>query len=344
MVVKQVFDLCLREAGKGFLVSLKASNRYSASYLGSLERTIALLAVYSEEQHWSGVSTITTSHLEEYLSYLQDRPRWFGTRETENPRKVSQGYVGAQYRRLNRFFNWLVERGHVESNPLRLIKHPRVDEKTVPVVSEQEMWNLLTLLDPALATTPGHLFRLTRNRAVLITFWDTPGRLNEIASLDVGNVDLEAGTVVVMGKGRKERAMGLGDVARSALWNYLQVRKTVAPRSDSLWVSERGETMQPNWLYLMLKRLGKRAGISNLHTHRFRHSYAINAMRSGMPERILQVAGGWKKIPDTYLRTLDAEDAQQFHRQVSPGDRLKKAVTGRKSTRMSGRDKPRGML
>ena len=179
---------------------------------------------------------------------------------------------------------------------------------------------------------------------MLILFWDTPGRLNEIASLDVGNVDLEAGTVVVMGKGRKERAMGLGDVARLALWDYLQVRKTVSPRSDSLWVSERGETMQPNWLYLMLKRLGKRAGISNLHTHRFRHSYAINAMRSGMPERILQVAGGWKKIPDTYLRTLNAEDAQQFHRQVSPGDRLKKAVTARKSTRMSGRDKPRGML
>ena len=102
--------------------------------------------------------------------------------------------------------------------------------------------------------------------------------------------------------------------------------------------------MQPNWLYLMLKRLGKRAGISNLHTHRFRHSYAINAMRSGMPERILEVAGGWKKIPDTYLRTLNAEDAQQFHRQVSPGDRLKKAVTARKSTRMSGRDKPRGIL
>ena len=295
MVVPKVSDLCLRYAGKGFLVSLKASNRYSASYLESLETTIALLAVYSEEQRWPGVSETKTAHLEEYLTYLQDRPRWFGTRETENPRKVSQGYLEVQYRRLNRFFNWLGDRGHVESNPLRLIKHPRVDEKTVPVVSEQEMVDLLTLLDPALATTPGDLFRLTRNRAVLILFWDTPGRLNEIACLDVGNVDLEAGTVVVMGKGRKERAMGLGDVARLALWDYLQVRKTVSPRSESLWVSERGEKMQPNWLYLMLKRLGKRAGISNLHTHRFRHSYAINAMRSGMPERILQVAGGGRR-------------------------------------------------
>ena len=207
-----------------------------------------------------GYLRITTSHLEEYLAYLQDRPRWFGTRETENPHKVSQGYVGAQYRRLNRFFNWLVERGHVESNPLRLIKHPRVDEKTVPVVSEQEMVDLLTLLDPALATTPGHLFRLTRNQAVLILFWDTPGRLNEIAPLDVGNVDLEAGTVVVMGKGRKERAMGLGDVARLALWDYLQVRKSLflQRRAIHLWVTEHGEGHAcPTGIFQVLKRLGE---------------------------------------------------------------------------------------
>ena len=160
----------------------------------------------------------------------------------------------------------------------------------------------------------------------------------------MADVDLEAGTILVMGKGRKQRVMGIGDVARSVLWDYLQARKTIPPLADSFWVSERGQAMQPNWLYLMLKRLGKRAGIPNLHTHQFRHSYAINALRNGMPERVLQFVGGWKKIPDTYFRTLGAEDAQYFHRQVSPGDRLRQGAAARKSTRMSGRDKPRGML
>ena len=50
-------------------------------------------------------SELTTSHLEEYLTYLQGRDRWFGTRETANPRTVSQSYIDAQHRRLNRFFN-----------------------------------------------------------------------------------------------------------------------------------------------------------------------------------------------------------------------------------------------
>ena len=83
---------------------------------------------------------ITTAHIEEYLTYLQSRHRWFGTREANDPQTVSQGYIEAQYRRLNRFFNWLVERGHVESNPLRLIKHPHVDEKRSQRSRNRRCW------------------------------------------------------------------------------------------------------------------------------------------------------------------------------------------------------------
>ncbi len=286
----------------------------------------------------------TTAHIEEYLAYLRERPRWFGTRETINPRTVSQSYTDAQYRRLNRFFNWLVERGHAESNPLRLIKRPHVDEKTVPVVSEDQMRNLLILTDSALARTPAHRIRLLRNRTVLYMLWDTPGRLNEIAKLDLDSVDLDGGAVLVMGKGRRERWMPIDDAARSLLWDYLQERATVHPKTSALWVSEQGKAMQPNWMYLMLKRLGERAGITSLHTHRFRHSYAMNALRGGMPERVLQLIGGWKKIPDTYFRTLGAEDAQQFHRQVSPGDRLGRTSTSRKARSGFSQGKQRGRL
>ena len=110
------------------------------------------------------------------------------------------------------------ERGHVEDNPLWLIERPRVQERTVPTVSEQQMLDLLTLLDPALARTPAHRFRLLRNRAVLFLLWDTPGRRDEVATLDLDGVDLDAGTIMVMGKGRKERYMPIGDTARSVLW------------------------------------------------------------------------------------------------------------------------------
>ena len=104
MVVKQVSDLSLREAGRGFLISLKASGRYAESYLDSLERTVALAALFAEEHTWPAVKHITTTHIEEYLAYLQTRPRWFGERETTNPRQLSRGHINGQYRRRHRSY------------------------------------------------------------------------------------------------------------------------------------------------------------------------------------------------------------------------------------------------
>ncbi len=55
MVVKQVSDLSLREAGRGFIISLKASNRYSESYLDTQERTVAMASLFAEEYEWPTV-------------------------------------------------------------------------------------------------------------------------------------------------------------------------------------------------------------------------------------------------------------------------------------------------
>ena len=350
MAVKQVSDLHLfadhhlsvRGAGKGFLISLKASNRYAAGYLRELELAVALLADYAESQEWPAVGLLTTSHIEEYLYYLQTRPRWFGQqgRELKPP---SQSYIETQYRRLKRFFAWLVERGHCERNPLNLIPHPHIDERVIPTISERQQLDLLRMVDPSLARTSSERFRFNRDRAVLYLLIDTPGRRNEIATIKMDTVDLDSGAILVMGKGRRERWMPLGNVAKEALWDYLQARSIIANvKEQALWLSEQGQEMQPNWLYLMLKRLGERAGISNLHTHRFRHTYAVNALRSGMPERVLMLAGGWKRIPETYFRTLGAEDVARVHREISPADRLGRAQTAQNRQRKQG--KARGKL
>ena len=213
---------------------MKASNRYSEGYLASLETTLGMAALYAEEQGWPDVREITTEHIEDYLSYLQGRVRWFGERTYAKPKKLSKGHINAQYRRLNRFFNWLVERNHVDENPLSGIESPSLEEKTVPIVTEDQMRELLTLAAPALARTPAHRFRLSRDRAVLYAFWDTPGRLSEIGKLQLENTDLTNGTLLVMGKGRKERKMPIGDTARSVIWDYLQEGEALMSQTKPL--------------------------------------------------------------------------------------------------------------
>ena len=63
--------------------------------------------------------------------------RWFGERTYAEPRKLSKGHINAQYRRLNRFFNWLVERGPLAANPMLSISAPKLDEKMVPVITRK---------------------------------------------------------------------------------------------------------------------------------------------------------------------------------------------------------------
>lgn len=341
MTVKQVFDLSLlslRDAAKGYLVSCRASNRYAPSTLTTKEFSLGLLAEYAEAQGWPGVAQITASHVEDYLVYLQERPRWFGERDKAK-KPPSQAHLETQYRRIKTFFNWLKQRGHVASNPLDLIPHPHVDERVIPTVSQQQMLDLLALVDPALTHTPAARFLATRNRAALFLLGDTPGRRDEIASLVVDAIDLDVGQLLVMGKGRKQRWMPIGDQTTVMLWEYIQARARVVRSNEAaLWLDDAGKTMTSSWLYLMLKRLGKRANIPDLHTHRFRHTYAINALRAGMQERLLMVNAGWRRVPDTYFRTLAAEDVKRVHQEISPMDRLsERQPTNRAGSRKAGK-------
>ena len=63
--------------------------------------------------------------------------------------------------------------------------------------------------------------------------------------------------------------------------------------------------------YPLVKRLCQAAGIPDLHTHRFRRSYAMNAARHGTPLPVLEWTGGRSRIPETCLRTLGMEEARR---------------------------------
>ena len=313
----------IREGAQGFIISMRASGRFSARYLEGLEMSCALLAIYSEEQDWPPLPQLTTTHMETYLDYLRNRPRWFGDRDRANPKPMSQSYIESNYRRLKRFWRWLKERGHVEESPWALIPHPAVDEKVIPTMDDQDILNMLALVDPRWALNPSERFRCIRDRAAIMLLVDTPGRRTELATITLDTLDMVRGIVKVFGKGARERWMPIGMATRKALASYLEVREVTGTRSDALWLTTDGRPMLPSWLYKMLRRLGERSGANGVHTHRFRHTFAMAALRSGMPERLLMALAGWKKrVPATYYATLSAEDAVMAHRAMSPADRL----------------------
>ena len=94
--------------------------------------------------------------------------------------------------------------------------------------------------------TNGQRFRRVRDRAVLLKFWDTPARRNELADIKLNDVDPDGSGVMVMGKGRRGRWMPLGGTVLEAFWEYTQAREDLRPWADNFWVDSNGKPMKPS--------------------------------------------------------------------------------------------------
>ena len=133
---------------------------------------------------------------------------------------------------------------------------------------------------------------------------------------------MDSGTILVHGKGRKDRQMILGASALRHMWEYIQARSALRVVTDDLWVTHDGHPMKAKWFYWMLKRKGRKGGVPDIHPHQFRHTFAVWWIKNQGNMRLLEALGGWKRIPETYTRTITAEDAHDFSVAHSHADAL----------------------
>ena len=301
MTVKQVpaFCLSLRFGIDNFLLDLEISNRSNGT-IQAQRIVLGFMADFADETQWPSLQDITKAHLRQYLAVLKSRPRWFGKRESAQT-PISDSYYETHYRRIKGFFNWCIVEGYIGQNPLADIPHPKVSQRVIATVSDQNFQKLLKLTDPNLFRSPARRFRDCRDQAALWLLMDAPGRRREITRLTVDNVDLRDRRVLVEGKGRKERYIYIGAVTTKAMGRYKMLRDAVEPWTDDWWVDAPGKPMGNNWLYLMLQRLSARAGFLALHPHQFRHTFSINTIEADVPLPTLEVMGGWSRIRQTYL-------------------------------------------
>jgi site-specific recombinase XerD len=158
-----------------------------------------------------------------------------------------------------------------------------------------------------------------RNTAVILLMWRCGLRIAEVLALDLDDIDLAEQTVVVRhGKGDKRRLLGVPDDALTAVQGWLSLRATLdiaEEHEQRLFV-----TVAPDWMGQellaprvreMLKRLAKRTGVrKRVHPHGFRHTFAVNMLRSGNHVRLIQLALGHEDLETTagYLDHVSNED------------------------------------
>lgn len=259
--------------------------------------------------------------LRRYAAYLRSR----GVRE---PRRASEenirGFLaelseaeygdGKRYRAssvaralaaVRSFHRFLVREGEVSVDPAEAVARPRVPRNLPRPLSVDDV--------AALVAAPGGQDPVgLRDRALLETLYGAGLRISELVGLDVDDVDLEAGSVRVVGKGSKERVVPIGRYAVRALEAYLvRGRPSLAARASrgALLLNQRGGRLTRQGCTNIVKAMARRAGIRKRVTpHMLRHSFATHLLEGGADVRVVQELLGHASLSTTQVYTLVTKD------------------------------------
>ncbi len=284
-----------------FLEHLRHERRLSPRTLQAYGRDLSRLAVWCQAQGLNAWDGLDSHHVR---AYVAERHR--------------QGIGGKSLQRelsaVRSLFLYLLREQQADASPAQGVRAPKVVRRLPATLDADE---LKRILDAPVSQAPVAL----RDRAMIELFYSSGLRLAELVSLDLGDIDLQDGTLVVTGKGAKTRLIPVGSQARTAVRRWLAVRGELAgPDSAALFVSRQGRRIAPRSVQERLHRAALAEGASrNIHPHLLRHSFASHLLESSGDLRAVQELLGHADISTTQIYThLDFQHLAQVYDQTHP--------------------------
>ena len=259
------------------------------------------LRTFIEYCHGAGLSKvtdITTDHVRGFILYMQ---------QTHNPKSVNDYYKVAR-----RFLSWLVEEERLIKNPMLRIKCPRVPEIIIKIFNSDHIHKILMLCEDSTRTG-------IRNKSMVLVLLDSGIRLSELARIQVNDIDIQHGIITVMGKGARQRVVGISKPTLKAVIRYYESRPGQHPQ---LWLTEEGKPITIAGISQIFKALKRRAGFFDvrLSAHTFRHTSGTMELLNGASEREVQLLLGHSTSAMTkhYTATITSQAVVGRHKDFSP--------------------------
>jgi len=209
-------------------------------------------------------------------------------------RKNKKSSIARKISTLRSFFGYLVREEIVPSNPGRSVSTPKVEKPLPTALTVDEAFRLMESPEADNGA---------RDRAVLELLYSSGLRVSELVALNLNRLDLDLGIVRVMGKGRKERIVPVGEKAVRALKDYLGERGNLNGE-DPLFVNVRGGRLTARSVGRLTKKYTGRSGIfRRVSPHSLRHTFATHLLDAGADIREIQEMLGHASLSTTQRYT-----------------------------------------
>lgn len=231
---------------------------------------------------------VTLGHLQQFTRFINE----MGMTATSQARIISG---------IRSFYNYCVTENVVDADPTLLLEAPKTARKLPDTLSVEEIDRIIAAID--LSTPEG-----VRNKAILETMYSCGLRVSEVVNLKISQFYPDLGFVRVTGKGDKERLVPVGKEAVKQVKIYLATIRNhldiVKGSEDVLFLNRRGSKLSRVMIFMMIKDLVKKAGISKtISPHTLRHSFATHLVEGGADLRAVQEMLGHESITTTEIYT-----------------------------------------
>lgn len=274
---------------KDFEIFLRFERNFSENTLDAYIRDIKKLKEYAEEDLENvGPDTIQYENLQEYIFNLSKK-------------KFSERSQARWISSIKAFFKYLVEDECRKDNPATLLEGPKLGLYLPDTLTLPDINKIIGAIE--LDSDLGK-----RNQCIIEVLYGCGLRVSELIELKISNINFQENYIKVLGKGKKIRFVPLADYTATLLLNYIsEVRSKIRISKryeDTLFLNSRGTSMSRVIVFLIIKELTDKAGVSKkISPHTFRHSFATHLLQNGADLRYIQEMLGHSSITSTEIYT-----------------------------------------
>lgn len=290
-IPKFVIDL------SNYLIAIKnLSSTYVTNMKITIQQFLEFINIHKFKSKYNSIENMT---LNDIRSLKNSDIYSFIFFLAESHYKINSRIVKTEH--LRTFFNYLFNIKHsLFTEPFKKINTERKIQKKLPnYLSLEEAKKVLDIYINS--TDPIKI----RDKAMLHLFLNSGLRLSELKNLNIEDLDLKNNKFTIIGKGNKERTGYLNDITKEALNDYLKVRDTLSPQTNTIFISRYGSKMSSTAIEKIVKLAYKKANIKNdnYYVHTLRHTCATLLYRTGINIRTIQELLGHTQIDTTEIYT-----------------------------------------